>query len=318
MSIHWTKRPTYEEIIKDLEKDYKVKLPDRVALSFYDSFAHTQVQQMQHNISTSQTNIDSSRDHAMTMQADDSDTSKHAIFQAAAQMQQQNSAALQEAQRLNSQMAETHERSRQQEAEEMAKLIAQQQIERDNKDRIQAKVIEELRQHKQVAPTPTPPPAPDNTATIQNAVRETAAAIRGQAIEERDRMYNGMAGTMGEMVRNMQDAHKQGMSELLNNMNRGFAPTINNLFQSDNRHVHDHRQVHMHDHRQVHMHDDRQVHMHGQRQIHNPSSSSTDANPMMAIEPAAAEDVVPSKLGKAGRRYQKVKLLWARLEWLQI
>ena len=41
MSIHWKKRPTYEEIIKDLEKDYKVKLPDRVALNFYDSFAHT-------------------------------------------------------------------------------------------------------------------------------------------------------------------------------------------------------------------------------------------------------------------------------------
>ena len=41
MSIHWTKRPTYEEIIRDLEKGYKVKLPDRAALNFYDSFAHT-------------------------------------------------------------------------------------------------------------------------------------------------------------------------------------------------------------------------------------------------------------------------------------
>ena len=191
----------------------------------------------------------------------------------------------------------------------MAKLIAQQQVERDNRDRMQTKVLEELQKHPKVAPTPIPPPPPDNTATIQNAVRETATAIRGQAIEERDRMYNGMAGTMGEMVRNMQDAHKQGVSELLNNLSRGISPTMNNLFQSDNRHVHDHRLVHMHDHRQVHMHD--------QRQIHNPSSSSTDANPpMMAIE-QPAEEVVPSKVGKAGR-YQKVKLLWAKLEWLQI
>ena len=84
MSIHWTKRPTYEEIIKDLEKDYKVKLPDRVALNFYDSFAHTQFQQMQHNISTSQHNVDNARDHAMSMAADDEDTSKHAILQHAA------------------------------------------------------------------------------------------------------------------------------------------------------------------------------------------------------------------------------------------
>ena len=130
------------------------------------------------------------------MAADDKDTSRHAILQHAAQMQQQNSAARQGSQRLNSQMAETHERSRQQQAEEMAKLIAQQQVERDSRDRMQAQVLEELRQHKTVAPTPIPSPPPDNTAAIQNAVRETAAAIRGQAIEERDRMYSGMAGTM--------------------------------------------------------------------------------------------------------------------------
>ena len=32
----WTKRPTYEEILRDMEKDYKVSPPDRVALQFYD------------------------------------------------------------------------------------------------------------------------------------------------------------------------------------------------------------------------------------------------------------------------------------------
>merc|ERR1711940_322121 len=99
--------------------------------------------------------MDSARDHAMSMAADDSDTSRHAILQHAAQMRQQNSAALQGAQRLNSQMADTHERSRQQQAEEMAKLIAHQQIERDNRDRMQAKVLEELQKHPKVAPTPT-------------------------------------------------------------------------------------------------------------------------------------------------------------------
>ena len=198
MSIHWTKRPTYEEIVKALEKDYKVKLPDRVALNFYDSFAHTQFQQMHHDISTSQQNVDNARDHAMSMVVDDEDTSKHAILQRAAQMRQQNSAALQEAQRLNSQMAETHERSRQQQAEEMAKLIAQQQIERGNRDRMQAKVLEELQKHPKVAPTPIPPPPPDNAAVIQNAVRKTANAIRGQAVEERDNMYAGLANTVGE------------------------------------------------------------------------------------------------------------------------
>ena len=107
-----------------------------------------------------------------------------------------------------------------------------------------------------------------------------------------------MANTVGELVRNVQDAHRQGMSEMLNNLNRGFAPTITNLFQSENRHVTlaEKRQVHMHDGRQVHMHDGRQVHMHDQREIHNPSSASADPNPPMALEPAAAEEIVPSKL----------------------
>ena len=299
MSIHWTKRPTYEEIVADLNKDYKVKLPDRVALNFYDSFAHTQFQQMQQSVTASQQNVDAARDHAMSMAADEESTSKHAILQHAAQMQQQNSAALQEAQRLNAQLTETHERSRQQQAEEMAKLIAQQQVERDNRDRMHAKVIEDLQKHPKVAPTPIPPPAPDNTAAIQTAVRETATAIRGQAIEERDRMYSGMANTVGELVRNMQDAHKQGVSELLNNLNRGFAPTITNLFQSDNRHVT------LQDHRQVHMHDGRQVNINDQRSIHNPSSSSTDANPPMAAIAPPQEEVVPSKLKTSRKKAPK-------------
>ena len=296
MSTHWTKRPTYEEILQDLEKDYKVKLPDRVALSFYDSFAHAQFQQMQQSVEASQQNVDAARDHAMTMAADDESTSRHAILQHAAQMQQQNSAALQEAQRLNAQLTETHERSRQQQAEEMARLIAQQQVERDNRDRMHQKVIEDLQKHPKVAPTPIPPPPPDNTAAIQNAVRETAAAIRGQAIEERDRLTSGMANTVGELVRSVQNAHRQGMSELLNNLNRGMAPTITNLFQSDNRHVT--------------LADQRQVHMHDQRQIHNPSSSSRDPNPPMAIEEsasaaAAEEEIVPSKLKSSRKKAPK-------------
>ena len=49
----------------------------------------------------------------------------------------------------------------------------------------------------------------------------------------------------------------------------------------------------MHDGRQVHLHDDRQIHIHDQ--THNPSSSSTDINPPMAIQ-APEEEVVPSKL----------------------
>ena len=137
-----------------------------------------------------------------------------------------------------------------------------------------------------MAPTLIPPAPPDNTAVIQNVVRETAKAIRGQAIEERDRLTSGMANTVGELVRNMQGAHKQGVSELLNNLNRGFAPAVTDLFQSDNRHVT--------------LQDQRQVHMHDQRQIHIPRSASTDPNPPMAIEQPAAAPAILSAEGAGG------------------
>ena len=62
-------------------------------------------------------------------------------------------------------------------------------------------------------------------------LRESAAAIPGQAIEERDRMYSGMANTVGELERNMQDAHKQGVSKLLNNLHREFGPRLPTYFR---------------------------------------------------------------------------------------
>ena len=151
-------------------------------------------------------------------------------------MNAQNTTALGEAQRLNTSMQRTHEESRTRQAEEMARLIGQQQIERDNRDRMIERLNAELRQHPRVVPTPMPAPAPDNSAAIIQAVRETANAIRGQASADASMLYQGMAHTTGELVRNMQQSHTQGLSELMHNLARGF-PTVNNLFQSDLRHI---------------------------------------------------------------------------------
>ena len=40
--VHCVNRPTCEDVVTDIEKDYKVKLPNRVALHFHDSFAMAQ------------------------------------------------------------------------------------------------------------------------------------------------------------------------------------------------------------------------------------------------------------------------------------
>eukprot|EP00969_Alexandrium_andersonii_P138538 6126849-Alexandrium_andersonii.AAC.1 len=38
----WTRVPKYDEVVLAIQKDYKVKLPDRTALAFWDSFALSQ------------------------------------------------------------------------------------------------------------------------------------------------------------------------------------------------------------------------------------------------------------------------------------
>ena len=242
MTIAWSKRPTYEEVLKTLDADYKVKLPDRTAVSFYDSFAMGQFREMQQQITTSQQATDAARDHAMGQAAEDENTSKAAILKHAEQMNARNSAALGEVQRQNADMQRTHEESRSRQAEEMARLIGQQQIERDNRDRMIEKLNTELRSHPQVVPTPIAAPAPDHSAAIIQAVHATANAIRGQASQDSQNLYQGFAHTTGELVRNLQQSHTQGLSQLMNNLSRGF-PTVNNLFQSNTRHIHDHRQI---------------------------------------------------------------------------
>ena len=61
----WTKRPTYEEVLDQLEKDYVVKLPNRVALDLYDSFAATQCREQQQALSAHAESSDHNRDEAM-------------------------------------------------------------------------------------------------------------------------------------------------------------------------------------------------------------------------------------------------------------
>ena len=65
----WSKRPTYEEILRDMETDYKVKLPDHVALQSYDSFAMTQFREMQQQTNESEAQNDEHRREAVVTAA---------------------------------------------------------------------------------------------------------------------------------------------------------------------------------------------------------------------------------------------------------
>ena len=54
----WSKRPTYEQILRDSDTDYKVKLPDRTAVHFYDSFAMSEFRNMQQEVENRRTSTD--------------------------------------------------------------------------------------------------------------------------------------------------------------------------------------------------------------------------------------------------------------------
>ena len=66
---HWHKRPTYADIVKAVTHDFPVKLPERVALHFYDSFAMTKFREMQAGIDSSQNEGGSARNEAMVQAA---------------------------------------------------------------------------------------------------------------------------------------------------------------------------------------------------------------------------------------------------------
>ena len=67
----WSKRPTYEEILRDMEKDFKVRLPDRVALQFYDSFAMTKFRELQQEPTEGEAQKDEHKREAVVQAAGD-------------------------------------------------------------------------------------------------------------------------------------------------------------------------------------------------------------------------------------------------------
>ena len=86
----WSNRPTYEEILRDMETDYKVRLPDRVALQFYDSFAMTQFIEMQQQTNESAAQKDEHRREAVVSAAADEGVGRQELQQFANQLHQQS------------------------------------------------------------------------------------------------------------------------------------------------------------------------------------------------------------------------------------
>ena len=131
----WSKRPTYEAILRDMNKDYKVRLPDRVALQFYDSFAMTQFREMQQQTNESETQKDEHRQTAFATAAADEGVGRHELQQFAHQLHQQSQRANEQLINHLNASAEHHRRGMQEQAASFAQQMAQEQLRADSRMR---------------------------------------------------------------------------------------------------------------------------------------------------------------------------------------
>ena len=132
----WTKRPTYEEALGQTGADYVRKLPDRVALQFYDLFAMTQFRGQQQAIDAHQANADEFRDEAMRQAAaetGDGGVTKHELKQFAQQLNSQSQDVSKQLQQGLQRSAQEHQRGLQRQAEEFGRQMAEERVRGDER-----------------------------------------------------------------------------------------------------------------------------------------------------------------------------------------
>ena len=132
----WTKRPTYEKVLGQLEKDYVVKLPDRVAINFYDSFTMGQFREQQAALREHGAQADLHRDEAMGSAAEENGVTKQEFMHFAQQVHQQAAGANAELQRGLQESAPHHQQGLQRQAEEFGRQMAEERVRNDQRDQL--------------------------------------------------------------------------------------------------------------------------------------------------------------------------------------
>ena len=158
----WTKRPTYEEVLGQIEKDYVRTLPDRVALMFYDSFAMTQFREQQAAINAHAANADQFRDEAMRQAAaetGDGGVTKHEFMQFQQQLNSQSQDVNAKLQQGLQQSAQEHQIGLQRQAEEFGRQMAEERVRSGQRAEFVAKQIAELAKTRDIPQVPAPPRA---------------------------------------------------------------------------------------------------------------------------------------------------------------
>ena len=169
----WSKRPTYEEILRDMEKEYKVRLPDRNALQFYDSFAMTKFREMQQATNESEVQKDERRREAVTQAASDQGVGRQELQQFAHQMHQQSSRANEELRGHLDASTQHHRRGLEEQAATFARQMAEEQMRADSRVRTVQSNIDALANQPRVPEARAPPV--QGTDELRMRVDDTAS-----------------------------------------------------------------------------------------------------------------------------------------------
>ena len=214
----WSKRPTYEEILRDMETDYKVKLPDRVALQFYDSFAMTQFRELQQQTNESEAQKDEHRQEAVAQAANAEGVGRHELGQFVHQLHQQSKSANTELINGLNASAEHHRRTSQEQAAAFARQMAEEQLRMDSRMRTVQSSIDALATQPRVPEARAPPV--QGTDELRMHVDDTASRILGHQGQQFGQLSQHLGGLTSEMVRNMREQNGH-LSEMLHHLAQG-------------------------------------------------------------------------------------------------
>ena len=181
------KKPTYSEILSSIERDEdKIQLPERTALTFWDSFAMGQYKEMLENSATGQ-QAEGERvqmDATMTHAATDEGLNRQELAGFMRDMNTQNSAAHSTLAAQMQANIDATRRAAEAHAQSIAQEIATQSRKQDQRDEVVDQLRQSLAQAHQTPASVPIPPAPSTTevhnhyhahqASLQPSVPQTA------------------------------------------------------------------------------------------------------------------------------------------------
>ena len=254
----WFKVPKYEDVVKAIEKDYKVKLPERTALQFWDSFA---LSQYRDQVAELQAGEEARHDHqameaSVQQAAEEQGLTRRELSTYLTHLQAQNSSAVQELQRQLGEQTAAHQRALQEQGTQFATQLAQESQRADRREAAARQAMQALREAPQTAPSLAPPPS--QPQQVVNNYRTThVQQIQGSDDVEQQRARDQelsvlregqghMGRAIGEMVRHMQSeganvrqilgslAQRPQVLQQIANVDARSVQQVLNLFQQYN------------------------------------------------------------------------------------